>query len=162
MQGFLGWAILLLGILAIVLILRRQKAGPAGPHTEKPSTSPSWAVVDPKEAMVQPYPFIFVNADGSARELHQGERDYLETGFHPADGGRPYVKGNYAAKDGWGSLAGYLKRSKLSSQIEILPPPVEDPSRPLTIEEQNQFLRDKGFVVTENPDGSFSAKKPTH
>ncbi|WLT32339.1 hypothetical protein [Geothrix sp. PMB-07] len=116
--------------------------------------------MQPEEALVHPYPYIYVNPDGGARELHQGERDYLETPFHPADGGRPYIKGSFSAKDGWGSLAGFLKRSKLPSEIAVQPPPAEDPSKPLSKEDQIEFLRSKGLVVTENLDGSFSARKP--
>jgi len=36
--------------------------------------------------MPEPYPYVHVNADGSARELHPSERRYLETEFKGGDG----------------------------------------------------------------------------
>jgi hypothetical protein len=106
---------------------------------------------------MRPYPYIYVNADGSARELHAGERQYLETEFHGADGGRPYIKSRYAQRDGWGEISGYLKRSKLPRGVAVAPAPADDPSRPRTRAQEIAFLRGKGVEVVENPDGSFTA-----
>src|ERR1700683_5388526 len=44
-----------------------------------------YALVDTDKLPAGPYPYLFVNADGSARELHPKEREHLETPFHPAD-----------------------------------------------------------------------------
>ncbi len=119
-----------------------------------------FAVVGENEAQLDPYPYIYVNADGSARELHRDERQYLETRFHPADGARPYIKENYAQKDGWSEIKGFLKRSKLPREVSIDAAPAENPSRPLTKEQQIQFLRDQGFEVVENSNGSITARRP--
>jgi hypothetical protein len=62
---------------------------------------------------VDPYPYVYVNADGTARELHPSEQKYLETEFKGGDGAAPYVKSSHAERDGWGELTGYLKRSLL-------------------------------------------------
>lgn len=118
-----------------------------------------YATVERGRSRVDPYPYIYVNADGGARELHPDEYDYLETRFHPGDGNRPYVKGSYSQKNGWGEIAGFLKRSELPSEIAIQAAPSENPSKPLTRSDQIQFLRDKGLVVTEKPDGTFTAHK---
>ena len=107
-----------------------------------------------------PYPYVYVNADGTARELHPAERSFLETPFHPGDGGRPYVKDHYSQKNGWGEVTGFLKRSKLPQGIQIFAAPEENPSKPMTREDMKQFLRDKGVEVTENSDGTFTARKP--
>jgi hypothetical protein len=120
----------------------------------------SFVIVDGNQAKIEPYPFIFVNGDGSARELHSGERNYLETPFHPADGGRPYTKDGFSQKNGWGEIAGFMMRSLLPEGIHVRPAPLDDPSKPLTNEEQIQFLRDKGMEVIENGDGTFTARKP--
>ena len=40
-----------------------------------------YAVVEPAEATIDPYLYVYVNQDGSARELHPDERSYLETYF---------------------------------------------------------------------------------
>ena len=61
-----------------------------------------------------PYPYIYVNPDGTARELHANERKYLETPFKLGDGNTPYIKIDYDARDGWGEIRGYLERSKAS------------------------------------------------
>jgi preprotein translocase subunit SecD len=36
-----------------------------------------------------PHPYVYVNAEGTARELHANERQYLETEFRPGDGAQP-------------------------------------------------------------------------
>ena len=69
------------------------------------------SVVDQDEARAEPYPYVYVEADGSARELHQSERTYLETPYDMADGARPAVKESYSQKNGWGEIRGFLKRS---------------------------------------------------
>jgi hypothetical protein len=38
------------------------------------------------------YPYVFINADGSARELHAEERAYLETEFKGGDGAAPWLR----------------------------------------------------------------------
>lgn len=47
-----------------------------------------------------PYPYVYVVADGTARELHASERQYLETEFKGSDGNMPYVKRTYNELDG--------------------------------------------------------------
>jgi hypothetical protein len=84
--------------------------------------------VSQAEAARQPYPYIFVNEDGTVRELHSGERTYLETPFSPFDGARPYVKLDYKARDGWGSIKGYLRRSALPVGFSIAAAPANDPN----------------------------------
>src|SRR5215831_9133525 len=73
------------------------------------------------------YPYIYVNADGTARELSPNEWRYLESKFHPGDGAAPYVKSSYSKRDGWGDLSGYLERSKLPHGIQIRDLSTEDP-----------------------------------
>jgi len=109
--------------------------------------------------MTKPYPYVYVNADGGARELHPDERDYLETRFQPGDGARPYIKDSYLKRNGWGELSGFLKRSQLPSGIVVQAAPAENPLKPMTRSDTIRFLRDKGMVVTENPDGTFTVKK---
>jgi hypothetical protein len=111
------------------------------------------------------YPWIFVNSDGTARELHASEREYLETRFPPADGGRPYIKFRYSRRDGWGDLAGFMERSRLPDGMHVLDAPTEDPQRPPSPEELEEIkrktiaaLRGKGFEIIENSDGSWTEK----
>ena len=114
----------------------------------------------PENGEPEPYAHVYVNADGSARELHAKERTYLETRFDPFDGARPYVKRSYSQKDGWGEIEGFLQRSKLPKGTRIHTAPIEDPSKPLTWEEQLQFFRDKGMEVVRNVDGTFTVRRP--
>lgn len=72
------------------------------------------------------YDYVMVLADGGAREVTHGERDYLETEFSPVDGARPYIKFRYESVDGWGSLAGFLLRRQLPARIAIRSAPPED------------------------------------
>jgi hypothetical protein len=110
--------------------------------------------------VVEPYPYIYVNADGTARELHPDERQYLETEFSGGDGAAPYIKCSYAERNGWGDITGYLERSRLPGGTPIHEAPQENPCRPLSRTEYIAWLRSKGAVVTEKSDGSFTISKP--
>ena len=107
-----------------------------------------------------PYPYIYVNPDGTARELHANECDYLETLFKLGDGNMPYINDSYDAPDGWGEIRGYLERSKLPQDIPIQPAPVEDPIRPMDSEEFAAWLRARGVKVVENKNGSLTVSRP--
>ena len=48
--------------------------------------------------------YVYVLANGTARELHADERQYLETEFQGGDGAMPYIKASYEARDGWGEI----------------------------------------------------------
>ena len=105
-----------------------------------------------------PYPYVYVNADGSARELHVGERKYLETEFKGGDGAMPYVKMNYDQRDGWGEISGYLKRAGLPAGVAVAAAPVDDPLRPLNEDDFTELLRKKGAEVVKNADGSLTIR----
>ena len=111
-----------------------------------------------------PYPYIFVNDDGSARELHAAERAYLEQGCIPFDGGRPYVKNSFAAHDGWGSVKGFLERSKFPNGLFVASAPANNPNPPMNNADHLAFIREKavqfGFEVTEKADGTVEMKRP--
>jgi hypothetical protein len=55
---------------------------------------------------------VYVNEDGSVRELTDAEKTYVETEFSPLDGARPYVKSRYFDRTAWG-LQGYLPRTQV-------------------------------------------------
>jgi hypothetical protein len=110
--------------------------------------------------VTEPYPYIYVNADGTARELHPNERQYLESEFRPGDGAAPYVKCSCSERNGWGDLTGYLERSNLPHGTQTQAAPTQDPSRPLSKTEYIAWLRSKGMEITEKSDGSFVVSKP--
>ncbi|HEY2343135.1 MAG TPA: hypothetical protein VGH90_08915 [Chthoniobacteraceae bacterium] len=67
------------------------------------------------------FKFVYVNQDGSVRELSPKERDYLSRKFAPTDGAQPYIKRTYASIDGWGSQSGFIKCRRVPPRLEILP-----------------------------------------
>ena len=90
-----------------------------------------WPTVSSKEAGQSTYPYVYLEDDGTYRELTNEERQYLEEKFDPCDGNRPYVKHRLYAKTADGRLSGFLKRSKLPKGLkagEVLPP--EPPPKP--------------------------------
>jgi hypothetical protein len=99
-------------------------------------------------AKIESYAYVYVNADGTARELHSNERQYLETEFLPGDGAAPSVKDSYAERNGWGEIKGYLERSKIPKDTLIQEAPKEDPTRLMNVDELAEWLRGKGAKVT--------------
>ena len=71
---------------------------------------------------------VYVNDDGSVRELAEAEKRYVETEFSPLDGARPYVKSRYSDRTAWGRR-GYLPRSEVPEGVSIDPAP--PPGAPL-------------------------------
>ena len=102
------------------------------------------------------YPYVYVEPDGSARELHAAERVYLETEFAGGDGNMPSVKDSYEERNGWGKPNGYLARVLLPPGIAVAAAPAEDPLRPLSRTEEIERLRAWGVDVVENADGSLT------
>lgn len=123
----------------------------------------AFAVVSVNEAKSNPYPYVYVNEDGSVRELHASERTELETPFSPLDGGRPYVKNSYDQKNAMKSLAGFCHRSKIAKNIRVLPAPQEDPvitARKQQAAKMIQYAKERGFNYVENADGTVTIKRP--
>lgn len=130
------------------------------------TTKPMFAVVDSAAALQKPYPYVFVNKDGSVRELHPEERKYLETPFPPFDGGRPYVKMDYESRDGWKSVEGFCLRSKIPKGLVIADAPNNNPRPPMSQVSKADLIESlqrklNGFEVTEQPDGTVLAKRVT-
>jgi hypothetical protein len=123
----------------------------------------AFPIVAANEAKSNPYPYVYVNEDGSVRELHPTERAELETPFSPLDGNRPYVKHSYDQKDGRKSLAGYCRRFAIPGRFHILPAPQEDPAitaRQKQAARMIQYAREHGFEYVENADGTVTIKRP--
>lgn len=98
--------------------------------------------------------FVYIENDGTARELHSSEQAYFNTTFPGPDG--PYWKRSYSQRDGWGEIGGFLERSKLPPGHAVAPAPQEKPPTfEFTRAEYIQFLRRKGIDVKEFPDGSY-------
>jgi hypothetical protein len=92
----------------------------------------TYALVTAEEAKADPYPYVYVERDGTARELHPGERSYLESEFSPFDGARPYVKAEYVDCVGH-ATSGFCRRSLLPPGLPVKPAAGQDLSKPLPI-----------------------------
>jgi hypothetical protein len=65
------------------------------------------------------FEYIFVNEDGTARELDDDEVKYLSATYYGGDGNRPYIKLNYEERTPDGKLHGYLRRRQVPKGIKI-------------------------------------------
>ena len=65
------------------------------------------------------YSFVYVNNDGSVRELKITEKIYLQTKYSGGDGDKPYIKNKYSDKNGWGEISGFCYRKKIPKEIII-------------------------------------------
>lgn len=71
-----------------------------------------------------PVDYVFVEDDGSARDLSADELEYLGTPFDPGDGARPYIKWNgYAQLTPDGRIGGFLRRDRLPHGMPVAPSP---------------------------------------
>ena len=117
-----GW-VLALTLLAIYLWIRYQRTRSSRPAGSVPPPRPLWSTSPkPSEAL------LYIEADGSARELTDAEKKYVDTDFSPVDGARPYVKSRYKQRDGWGEIKGFLHRKRLPKDIAIQPAPPSSPA----------------------------------
>jgi hypothetical protein len=72
---------------------------------------------------------VYINADGSGRELTDDEKKYVDTEFSAFDGARPYIKTYYEQRNGWGELNGYLKRTEVPEGVPMRPAPPPSPEQ---------------------------------
>src|SRR5689334_2156590 len=84
------------------------------------------AMPNPSEELVH------INDDGSARELTETEKKYVDTKFSPFDGARPYIKSHYSQRTALGEIRGYLPRREVPDGVPIDRAPPESTARPQT------------------------------
>ena len=77
------------------------------------------AVAKPSEAL------IWINSDGTARELTDAQKRYVDTDFLPFDGARPYIKSHYSQRTKLGEIKGFLHRKEAPERVPIKPAPSE-------------------------------------
>jgi len=98
---------------------------------------------------------VYVNQDGSVRELSPKEKEYLNEKFDLFDGARPYIKSSYKSLDGWGSMSGFLPRKEVPSNVVIDPVNPQYDSlmanRPVEYFDEDQIC---GDITETYPDGS--------
>ena len=113
----------------------------------------------PRRPKEDGYKYVYVEDDGSAREIAPDEKEYLETEYHPGDGARPYTKLRYESLNSWGNLAGYLPRRQLPKNIPITQAPSKRFIDKNKIKEAMfEEYKMAGDIINENLDGSFTIK----
>ncbi|HTB86589.1 MAG TPA: hypothetical protein VK743_01485 [Steroidobacteraceae bacterium] len=101
--------------------------------------------------------YVYVNQDGSVREISAGEQEYLKRHFDPFDGARPYIKSRYWSWDNWGSRSGYLKRRRVPWRITIQPVRLDYDSAVKDLKEDIfGTARASGEIIVQNDDGSVT------
>jgi hypothetical protein len=117
----IGWGIALV-LCATSLWIRWRR------RSRNPFTTRSGAIVNLPKMAVAPNAgdaLVYVNEDGSVRELTEAERKYVDTEFSPLDGARPYVKSSYLDRTAWG-IQGYLLRTQVPDGVSIQPAPPQN------------------------------------
>ena len=63
--------------------------------------------------------YVYVNNDGTVRELFNHEIEYLNEKFHPTDGNRPYIKNRFTSLTPHKRISGFIKRNRIPKKIRI-------------------------------------------
>jgi hypothetical protein len=69
------------------------------------------------------FDYVYVDDDGSARELNAEEDEFVTTALLPDDEVHFYIKPRYESLSPDGRLRGYLRRNQLPRKISVGPPP---------------------------------------
>ena len=124
----IGWGLALI-LLAVSLWIRRQR------RIRNSFSTRSGRLVQPPKRAAMPNAsgvLVYINEDGSARELTEAEKKYVDTEFSPLDGARPYIKTRYEQHNGWGNLGGFLQRKDVPVGVPINLAPSETASQQQT------------------------------
>ena len=117
----IGWGLAVV-LVAASLWIRRQRRRRAA------FTTASGSVVRLSKRAAMPNAskvLVYINEDGSARELTEADKRYVDTEFSPLDGARPYIKSHYSQRTALGEIRGYLPRSEVPEHVSINPAPSE-------------------------------------
>ncbi len=64
--------------------------------------------------------FVYVEEDGTVRELHQQEIDYLNAPFNYYDKARPLVKKSFHERNDQKKISGFILRRRVPRDIKIV------------------------------------------
>lgn len=113
---FIRWAEPMRSLLKGLSFLLRLKSGAAVGSTQN---SPARGR-EPSEGTAQSScPYVYVEDDGTARELEPDEVEYLNTKFEFGDGNRPYIKSSYEQLTPDNRMRGYLRRMYLPAGVHV-------------------------------------------
>jgi hypothetical protein len=111
----------------------------------------------PRRAREAGFRFVYVNQDGSVREVSRKEQEQLLEKHAGGDGARPYVKWSYGSSDGWGSRSGFIGRRRIPPGITILPVhPYFDAAIRELGEDPLGHHRAAGDIIARNAGGSIT------
>jgi len=103
------------------------------------------------------FEYVYVNQDGSVREVSLKEQAYLSEKFSGGDSGRPYIKSAYESTDGWGSQSGFIERRRVPASIRILSVHADYDEREKALGfDWLDSSRAVGDILQKNPDGSVT------
>lgn len=109
----------------------------------------------PRRGSESGFKFVYVNQDGTARELSPGEREYVSAEYSGGDSGRPYIKSSFESVDGWGSQSGFIPRRRVPTEIRILPIHPDFDAREKALgDDILASFRAAGDIVETREDGS--------
>ncbi|WP_025665376.1 hypothetical protein [Aquimarina megaterium] len=72
------------------------------------------------ETKKEEFEFVYVENNGTVRELDTEEIEYLQTEFQPGDGARPYIKSSYSQRTPDNKISGFILRNEVPENIEII------------------------------------------
>lgn len=73
----------------------------------------------PKRKKEKGFEFVYVEKDGSVREVYHSEVEYLNRPFYPGTEGRPFVKKSFDELNPKGNISGFILRSRVPKKIFI-------------------------------------------
>ena len=65
------------------------------------------------------FKYVYVEEDGTVREIDNEDEEYLKTKFSPTDGARPYIKSRYDELTPDKKISGFILRSRVPKKMEI-------------------------------------------
>lgn len=120
-NAVIGWTLALI-LIGVAFWIRRRRASVHRLGHSAPQRPARTASAKASEAL------IYIEVDGSARELSDAEKTYVDSDFSTFDGARPYIKSGYEQRDGWGEIKGFLHRKELPPNMPVNPAPLSSPS----------------------------------
>ncbi|MCE3225608.1 MAG: hypothetical protein K0S32_159 [Bacteroidetes bacterium] len=72
----------------------------------------------PRRKKEQGFEFVYIEKDGTVRELNGNEEDFLNQPFFPGDPNKPYIKRNYDDRLN-GDISGFILRERVPATIKI-------------------------------------------
>lgn len=65
------------------------------------------------------FEYVFVENDGTVRELDKEDQEYLLEEFSPTDGARPYIKSRYSDLTPDKKQNGFISRRRVPKSVKI-------------------------------------------